>query len=71
VLVDEAPYAARMHGDASFERRMDERRQAWRAFVARHGLEACVADLASVHAGRQVAQAERAGVLTALQWPAS
>jgi hypothetical protein len=70
VMIDEAPYAARMRGDASFERRMDERRAAWREFVARHGLEACIADLSSVHAGQQVAQAERDGVLTAMQWPA-
>jgi len=70
VLIDEAPYAVRMRGDASFERRMDERRRAWREFVAGHGHEAVIADL-SLGAGTEVAEAERAGVLTALQWPTS
>jgi hypothetical protein len=42
VVVDEAPYAARMAGSPE---RMDERREAWRAFVRAHGLEASFADL--------------------------
>jgi hypothetical protein len=70
VLVDEAPYAARMHGDASFERRLDERRRAWRDFVGLQGLQACIADLSRVRAD-DAAAAAREGVLTALQWPAS
>ena len=38
-VVDEAPYAARMGLDASYERRLDERRQLWRNFLAGYGLE--------------------------------
>ena len=71
VLIDEAPYSARMSGDASFERRMQERRQAWREFVAGHGLQPCIADLGGLRGGREVAAAERVSVLTALQWPAN
>jgi hypothetical protein len=70
VVVDEAPYAARMRGDASFERRMEERRSAWREFVARLAQEACIADLSSARAD-EGAGAARERVLTALQWPAS
>jgi hypothetical protein len=39
IVVDEAPYAARMGLDASYERRLDERRQLWRHFLAGYGLE--------------------------------
>ena len=39
IVVDEAPYAARMGLDASYERRLDERRQLWRNFLAGYGLE--------------------------------
>lgn len=70
VLIDEAPYAARMQGDASFERRLDERRNAWREFVAQQGLQACIADLGRVRTD-DAAAAARERVLTALQWPAS
>jgi hypothetical protein len=70
VLVDEAPYAARMRGDASFERRMEERRAAWREFAARRGRQACIVDLSRVRTD-DAAAAARANVLTALQWTAS
>jgi thiosulfate reductase cytochrome b subunit len=43
VIVDEAPYAARMTEGA----RPTERREAWRQFVSSHGLEACCVDLTS------------------------
>ena len=39
IVVDEAPYAARLGLDASYERRLDERRQLWRNFLAAYGLE--------------------------------
>jgi flagellar biosynthesis protein FliQ len=39
IVVDEAPYAARMGLDDSYERRLDERRQLWRNFLAGYGLE--------------------------------
>jgi hypothetical protein len=45
VIVDETPFVAHARGDASFEARVEERRGAWREFVARHGAEACIADL--------------------------
>jgi hypothetical protein len=45
VMVDESPFVAHVRGDASFQARVEERRGAWREFVARHGAEACIADL--------------------------
>jgi hypothetical protein len=39
IVVDEAPYAARLGADASYERRLEERRDLWRRFLAGYGLE--------------------------------
>jgi uncharacterized protein DUF2868 len=44
IVVDEAPYAARM-GEA-LAARLEERRRAWRDFVAARGLQAQIVDLA-------------------------
>ena len=51
ILVDEGPYAARMRGEAAFEQRVQERRRAWREFIAGYGLRACFADLIQIKAG--------------------
>jgi hypothetical protein len=48
VLVDEAPFLARMRGDASLAPRVAERRAAWHEFVRGHGLVACSVDLAAL-----------------------
>jgi hypothetical protein len=40
IVVDEAPYAERLAGDASLAPRLEERRRLWRDFVAAYGLEA-------------------------------
>ncbi|MEY2919068.1 MAG: hypothetical protein RL261_373 [Pseudomonadota bacterium] len=48
VLVDEAPYLARLGGDASLAARIEQRRVAWRDFVRTHGVEACTLDLGSI-----------------------
>ena len=40
IVVDEAPYADRLAGDASLAPRLEERRRLWREFVASFGLEA-------------------------------
>ena len=48
VVIDTGPYAARMHGDATFEQRLRERRRLWSEFVAGYGLSACLVDLSSV-----------------------
>ena len=45
VIVDESPFVAHVRGDASLEVRVAERRGAWQEFVARHGAEACIANL--------------------------
>ena len=39
IVVDEAPYAVRLGADASYERRLEERRDLWRRFLAGYGLE--------------------------------
>ena len=39
-----APYAARLGADESYERRLDERRDLWRRFLASYGLEAILLD---------------------------
>jgi hypothetical protein len=39
IVVDEAPYAGRLGADESYERRLDERRDLWRRFLAGYGLE--------------------------------
>jgi hypothetical protein len=57
VLVDEAPYLARLGGDASLMARIDERREAWRDFVRTHGFEACTVDLGSIPTDGEVPQA--------------
>jgi hypothetical protein len=51
IIVDTAPYAARMKGDASFDQRVRERRELWTRFVAGYGLRACVVDLSRIIAG--------------------
>jgi hypothetical protein len=56
VLVDEAPYLARMRGDASLAARIAERRAAWHDFVRGHGLFSCSVDLASLAGETEVAQ---------------
>jgi hypothetical protein len=56
VLVDEAPYLARMSGDASLHARIEQRREAWREFVHRHGLEPCLVDLAALPADAVLSQ---------------
>ncbi len=57
VLVDEAPYLARLGGDASLMARIDERRVAWRDFVRTHGFEAYTLDLGSIPTEGDVPQA--------------
>ncbi len=56
VLVDEAPYLARMRGDASLASRIAERRAAWHDFVQGHGLAPCCVDLAALAGEAAVAQ---------------
>ena len=46
VVVDASPYSQRLARDASFESRLEERRQLWREFVSGYGLEAEIVDLA-------------------------
>jgi len=57
VLVDEAPYLARLGGDASLAPRIEQRRVAWRDFARTHGLEACTLDLGSLPAEGEVSHA--------------
>ena len=45
VIVDETPFVAHLRGDPGLQARVEERRGAWREFVARHGAQACLADL--------------------------
>jgi hypothetical protein len=54
VLVDEAPYLARLGGDASLTDRIEQRRSAWRDFVRAHGFEACTLDFGSIPGGGEV-----------------
>jgi hypothetical protein len=48
IVIDTGPYAARMQGDATFERRLRERRDLWSEFVAGYGLSACLVDLSGI-----------------------
>jgi hypothetical protein len=57
VLVDEAPYLARLGGDASLADRIEQRRSAWRDFVRAHGFEACTLDFGAIPGGNEVPQA--------------
>jgi Protein of unknown function (DUF2868) len=57
VLVDEAPYLARLGGDASLAGRIEQRRSAWRDFVRAHGFEACTLDFGSIPTGSEMPQA--------------
>jgi hypothetical protein len=47
VLVDEAPYAARLAGEGGARERLAERRALWQAFARAHGAEARFVDLAT------------------------
>jgi hypothetical protein len=62
VLVDEGPYLARMERSAAD--RIGERREAWRAFVAARGLDACFADLGE----RELTDGESARRIRATLW---
>jgi hypothetical protein len=44
-IVDESSFLGRLGRDATLAARVDERRQAWREFVRRHGWGACLVDL--------------------------
>ena len=59
VVIDTGPYSQRMHGDASFDRRLTERRRLWSEFVAGYGLRACVVDLSGIVAGAPSESAAR------------
>jgi len=48
IVIDTGPYAARMQGDATFERRLRERCNLWSEFVAGYGLRACLVDLSHI-----------------------
>ena len=47
VLVDEAPYAARLAGEGGARERLAERRTLWQAFARAHGAEARFVELAA------------------------
>ncbi len=47
-LIDESPYLAAIGDDATLSGRVEQRREAWRSFVAQHGLAACLVDLAAL-----------------------
>jgi len=65
VLVDEGPYAERMATDGATGR-IAERRDAWRQFVAAHGLAACSVNLAA--AGRVEVPPEQVDLLRGALW---
>jgi hypothetical protein len=67
VLVDEAPYLERMHGDASLAARIAERRAAWHDFVQGYGLVPCCVDLAALAGEAAVARPLVDAVLRAAQ----
>jgi hypothetical protein len=58
ILLDESPFLARMQGDASLERRIEERRAAWRTFAASYGLTPWLADLPRLVTGAPGLSAE-------------
>ncbi|MGH8138426.1 MAG: hypothetical protein ACREVV_09555 [Steroidobacteraceae bacterium] len=70
VVIDEAPYAARMRGDGGFDKRLQERRAVWREFVAGYGLRACIVDLTLMRAGAAPEIAARDAARAAL-WTGS
>ena len=53
-VVDEGPFLAHVRGDASLAARVEERRNAWREFGARHGYQMCPVDLAALHGAQAV-----------------
>ena len=48
IVIDTGPYAARMQGDATFEKRLRERCNLWSEFVAGYGFNACLVDLSRI-----------------------
>jgi hypothetical protein len=69
VVIDETHFASRMQGDATYERRLAERREAWREFVAGYGLEARTLDLARLGRDENVDEPTRQAVRAAF-WSA-
>lgn len=69
VIVDEAPFVARMGGDASLRQRVEDRRALWRSFVAGYGLQACLIDLSRFSTPESVTDADRESVRDSL-WTA-
>jgi len=53
VLVDETAFLDTMQGDSSLAGRIEERRETWRAFVRRYGLEPCLVNLSALVQGSQ------------------
>jgi hypothetical protein len=53
VLVDETAFLDTMQGDSSLSGRIEERRETWRAFVRRYGLEPCLVNLSALVQGSQ------------------
>lgn len=64
-LVDERPYASRLGPDNA--RRLNERRETWRRFIAAHGLEACFVALGE---DDETMNDARASQLRAAAWQA-
>jgi hypothetical protein len=70
VVIDEAPYAARMGSDPGFEHRILERRRLWSEFVAGYGLRACLVNLTQIRTGAPGEALARDAARAAL-WTAS
>ena len=71
VFVDEAPYVSRMTNDGGPAARVEERRRAWRDFVAARGLIACIENLAAAGREAPLPAAQIDGVRNALWVPAT
>lgn len=67
VVIDTGPYSQRMHGDASFDQRLTERRRLWSEFVAGYGLRACIVNLSRIVAGAP-SESEARDIARAALW---
>jgi hypothetical protein len=68
VLVDESPFLAAMQDDVSLADRIRQRRESWAAFVAEHGLQACLAPLATWGRPEGVVSAEAIATARRCTW---
>jgi Protein of unknown function (DUF2868) len=59
LIVDEAPFVSRLGKDISLHKRLEDRRELWKSFIAGYGLKACLIDLSRFTTPESVGELDR------------